>query len=554
MIRTLGPALGCFLLATPALADLTAEEVLADHLNLLGGYGLLDMQTTGTTERPNGLSVDGFVGRYADDDTALEIRTPGMVLTETADGSVEITYADNLPITIHADPADKDPVTVTLTLATKALTHRVSGAANDLTHTIAFDTLTIGDFVVDPPEAAEELQLTGDIAIAGFSSVIRLNDGTPVRRSLDLDLAGLTLAMTSLAPTDIGIDTPGTTYDAEGMGEMAATVSLSDLGLRLGFVDGDLPRHSMDMTLGGLQWDQSSDLPEDEGAIDFAISSTDLAISYDLQVIFEGLEDNFLQALLDGQQMSGALNFASLAYDFDIDTPEGTFATGTSTGVSENRFSLSENGIAYYGSAMDSVVEMGGPALGFPINTIGYRVESTLVDLVMPMTPSEEPQPFHLRLGLNGLTVDDALWDIFDNQRRLTRTPVELDVDLSGTTILFDDMFTTNAEPPFLGTEASLNSLRLSVAGAELTGSGNIKDTGTPANPSGVGELNMTLVGINGLIDTLVDMGLLPNEQAMGARMGLGLIARPGDGEDTLISKIEVTEDGQIFANGQRIK
>ena len=45
-----------------------------------------------------------------------------------------------------------------------------------------------------------------------------------------------------------------------------------------------------------------------------------------------------------------------------------------------------------------------------------------------------------------------------------------------------------------------------------------------------------------------------PEEQAAGARMMMGLFAVPGDGEDTLTSTIEVKGDGQILANGQRIK
>ena len=36
--------------------------------------------------------------------------------------------------------------------------------------------------------------------------------------------------------------------------------------------------------------------------------------------------------------------------------------------------------------------------------------------------------------------------------------------------------------------------------------------------------------------------------------MMMGLFARPGDGEDTLVSTIEVQEDGAVLANGQRIR
>ena len=66
--------------------------------------------------------------------------------------------------------------------------------------------------------------------------------------------------------------------------------------------------------------------------------------------------------------------------------------------------------------------------------------------------------------------------------------------------------------------------------------------------------MNLALSGGNTLLDTLVGMGLLPEEQAMGARLMSGLFARPGDGPDTLVSTIEMKEDGSILANGQRIK
>ena len=87
-----------------------------------------------------------------------------------------------------------------------------------------------------------------------------------------------------------------------------------------------------------------------------------------------------------------------------------------------------------------------------------------------------------------------------------------------------------------------------------MTGDGYFAFDNSFGIPIPSGTANMMLVGANGLMDTLVSMGLLPQEQAMGARMMLGLFARPGDGEDTLVSTIEVKEDGQILANGQRLK
>ena len=55
------------------------------------------------------------------------------------------------------------------------------------------------------------------------------------------------------------------------------------------------------------------------------------------------------------------------------------------------------------------------------------------------------------------------------------------------------------------------------------------------------------------IVDKLVAMGLIPEDQAMGARMMMGMFAVPS-GEDELTSKIEFKEDGGVYANGQRIQ
>ena len=39
-----------------------------------------------------------------------------------------------------------------------------------------------------------------------------------------------------------------------------------------------------------------------------------------------------------------------------------------------------------------------------------------------------------------------------------------------------------------------------------------------------------------------------------GTLMMMGLFAKPGEGEDSLTSKIEITEEGGILANGQRLQ
>ena len=103
--------------------------------------------------------------------------------------------------------------------------------------------------------------------------------------------------------------------------------------------------------------------------------------------------------------------------------------------------------------------------------------------------------------------------------------------------------------------QVDVNKLQLSIAGAELSGTGEFEFKTTALGvPQPIGAIDLTLVGGNALIDGLVSIGLLPEQQAMGARMMLGLLAVPGGEPDTLNSKIEINEMGHISANGQRIQ
>ena len=132
-------------------------------------------------------------------------------------------------------------------------------------------------------------------------------------------------------------------------------------------------------------------------------------------------------------------------------------------------------------------------------------------------------------------------------------------IDIAGSGVLAEDVFDPEvmeelAAPPGQLNALKVNELKLTIAGAELTGDGEFAFNNQFGIPMPSGVANLMLVGGNGLLDTLVGMGLVPEEQAMGARMMMGLFARPGDGEDTLVSTIEVKEEGSILANGQRIQ
>jgi hypothetical protein len=71
--------------------------------------------------------------------------------------------------------------------------------------------------------------------------------------------------------------------------------------------------------------------------------------------------------------------------------------------------------------------------------------------------------------------------------------------------------------------------------------------------PAPTGTINVDIKGVNKLIDNLIAMGILPEDQAMGARMMLGMFTRPGAEPDQVTSVIEF-KDGGLFANGQQLQ
>jgi PPE-repeat protein len=105
----------------------------------------------------------------------------------------------------------------------------------------------------------------------------------------------------------------------------------------------------------------------------------------------------------------------------------------------------------------------------------------------------------------------------------------------------------------------TLEDLTVEVAGAKLGGSGaftfdnsDLQTFGGVPRPNG--EVTLSLDGANGLIDKLIAMGVLTAQDAMGARMMMGMFAVPGDGPDSLTSSIRINEQGHVLANGMRIQ
>ncbi|MGR3341625.1 MAG: DUF2125 domain-containing protein [Paracoccaceae bacterium] len=264
-----------------------------------------------------------------------------------------------------------------------------------------------------------------------------------------------------------------------------------------------------------------------------------------------------------GFDVEGAFSTGASGYSISMANGPESFALNTSAASNSLQFSILDGTINYGGSATELNYSIQAPQIPFPEVTLG--IAEVAFKLLMPLTKSDEPNDFGFLMKLAGLEISDMIWSMFDPAQVLPRDPATIIIDVSGQMNWLIDITDPEQAAAFTGEapaelhKISVNDITLSAAGAEITGGGEFTfdnadlETfdGMPA-PSGFFE--MRLVGLNGLLDRLIQMGLMPEEQAAGMRMMLGLFARPADGVDTMTSTIEVKSDGSVFANGQQLK
>ena len=265
-----------------------------------------------------------------------------------------------------------------------------------------------------------------------------------------------------------------------------------------------------------------------------------------------------------GFDFDGTFGATGGGYDMTFNGPDGGGTINSASQGGSLRVAMGPDGLDYDIAQLGMNLNVLLTELPLPISVSAAEITTKIL---MPLQKSEDEQDFGMAIGLTDLTMSDALWGLFDAAGQLPRDPATLVVDLSGKAkVLFDFLDPaqaavldqSDAAPGELNA-LTLNALELDAVGAKLTGAGDFTFDNSDfvtfdGLPRPKGAVDLTLVGGNGLLDKLVAMGLLPEDQAMGARMMMGLFAVPGEGEDTLNSKIEVNDEGHVLANGQRLR
>jgi hypothetical protein len=481
--------------ASPALADLTAAQVWADWQAFATRNGY-ELSAVSEAQSGSTLTVSGVTVAFSDGTTTTSGDLGEFTFTERGDGTVSVDVPASWPLTFSGTDAEGADFTTTMNLAHDGLTMVASGTPEQTlyTYTAPSVSLTSDGFT----SGGETIPMTLAVTMTNLAGEYEITDGDAANIRSDMNAASVAGTFSATDTEDTG-NTVNLAFNMSDLvstsnGTMSSLTAMSGLG---------------DMVAQGLS---------SEGRVSYKNATYQ----------FSGVGDG-----QDFQLNAGA---ADGVLDVSVG-PEGLSYAGTNTGITVN--------------AMSSQM---------PLPDASLAMDSSSWQFDMPVGVSEEPQDFALLLKLEGLTASDMIWSMFDPTSVLPRDPASLIVDLVGkgnwlvdiTDPALDETQLTGA--PGEIEALTVRELRLDVAGAELTGTGDLTFNNQAMPPVPVGAINLQLVGGNGLIDKLVSMGLMPEEQAMGMRMMLGIFATPGDGDDTLLSTIEFTSEGGIVANGQPLQ
>ena len=524
------------LAATPAMADITADELWAIWQQQAADFGYTI--SAQATPSGNGLVLSNVTNTMMIEEVAVSGSIEQVTLTNRDDGTVAISVGDRMMYRISGFEGSDAPDSVDIMLSLAGFSGTASGSAQNLQIVSGFERIAVEsvEFVGgDPsemPDMIHDVSLTGYSATASYDLSDPANLGFTATGSLD----ALTFNVEMFEPAGNGGGAPmpqpipqQPTYPAPGK------VVMPQL----------LPEPApMPQPTGG----------RGEGHLELVIGMTGLQ-STSTGTMPRGIDWMTIETMPAGFSISGDASYSSANASFDfVDGRDMIDFSASNTGGSVG-FGMSMDNLRYALAATGVELSLASNEMPFPV---AASAESTGLSIDVPLAQSATPSPFSASIAYRGVSVDEGLWAMVDPGQAIPRTPATVVLDLSGTMQLFVDLMTMDptalSAPPGELRDLTLNELRISFGGAELTGTGDVDFTPGQMIPMPVGAVELSLTGANGLIQSLSQGGLLPPDQAGMARGMLGMFAIPGATADSYTSTIEFLPGGGITANGMPLQ
>lgn len=487
-------------LTSPALADVTAADVWSNQQAFYDAMGvsLGGSLSADTLEAPQlNIILPGGIA-------SLQVTTDASVsMTNNPDGTVTITYPSPMNLSVAGGAKNEGSFTAQFTMTHDGYTIVASGEPGNIEYASNGQNLRF---------EAGDITMEGDPSLAGATvdGFLTLDSWVGTSRITEGNIISYTAASTT------GESTADFTFTVQDVVSNTAQTTLpltSNVALSLPVGGSDV------MNLSAAMRNGLSVLVESTGLGSASTSSV----------------------TLNGEPMNNQ---------------------ATTTGPQAATMRLDEDGAFISGEASAFDITMYEPLM-FP-GDISFGVEKITGTYDIPLNASEDPQDFRIETTLAGISIADTIWDLFDPSAMLPRDPADISFDITGMgtngTDLLDIMgLGQMARPPAIEVdEVTIENLRIAAVGAEVTAEGAMTFDWTdfqtiPGIARPEGQVTVNLNGVNGLMDTLATMGLIPEEDLMMPRMMMGMFSTPV-GDDMLETVLEVNSEGHVLANGQRLQ
>lgn len=516
MFRTLATSTVALIAgAAPLFAEVTPAQVWE---NLTSYYDKIGYEVVVGTQEDGGDTLtlgDVVVKSSENEDHSISVSMPKITLSRTGDAKVRTVFDGDIDVDFSSAIPEGEDIDFDMTVSMPGNEMLSSGTPENLLHEFTYPSLVMAFNLPKAETDGDAAPITVTMTDLKGTQTTKIADGT--ESVYDMTAASLAFAM--------AMNEPATEDGTPRDGKMTAAFDIADLVM-------------------------SGSMTTPEGDLDL---TNDMAGALNAGMVTDG---KFVMG-----PMTGSFQFTGTDEAGESRDGSGTFSAEDGELV----VAMSKEGVSYEGKSGRTEAEMTIADVPFPIS---YAVDGASGALSFPVSKSDQPQPFKFAYEIAGLTLADGIWDLFDQDGQLPRDPATLTIDLEGEALVSQDLFDpafsqmdaegadaamTDEDIPFLPQNVTINRVALDAVGATADITGQLDLADNPQEP--VGEINGSFSGINGLLDTLIAMGLVPQEQAMGVRMMLAMFAKPVEGDpDRLETRLEFREGGSIFANGQQVK
>lgn len=446
-----------------------------------------------------------------------------------------------------------------------SFSERNIGGDNSVEYTDLFISAPDGEVVIEAGwlKAVPSVETPGSITFTmSPEATVTINDrGFPAPIVLNIANQGLVISADGITSGQgaavlnysISADSLSVTADSAGNPFLRAlNLNLVDFSETLSITMATmLVENEGGAAQGSLSYDLTT--PEQDvmaGASDFV----DLAHKMSFYIVDERRMPEYMSGALNAMfelSMGPATGSAKMSGNgLDMDYNGATEASALALSMQDGRFSYTQTGGAVEYAFKKFVIE------GMPIPPFDMTAAGMDMEIMMPFSTGGAFEQAKVFMDLQDISVSETIWSMIDPGQVIARDPINMTIDVTANVKSNVDWSDPEAafdsgNPMDIGEvqDVSINEISFNAAGAAVLAQGMATIDNSMGFPFPTGNVNITLNGIQGLANGLVELGLIPGEQ-VGMMMGMMMaFAAPGSQADEFTSNIEFSPNG-VTANG----